>query len=157
MTPAKVAPRRRPKSQQNGGGHSAPMIKQVPAAIFQHSSIGAPKLPAEVLSVLTKLDDRLVEALKRGDVCLVRSAWLLEQPPGFRMPMRQDLEKFDVSPSPLLDPEEAVALVRRGDRSAGILSYGWVSHRSPDPAGARVQVVRAALEQLPYIEGVFWE
>ena len=39
--------------------------------------------------------------------------------------------------SPLLSPDEAVALVRKGTRGVGVASHGWLSAGSPDPAGAR--------------------
>jgi hypothetical protein len=42
-------------------------------------------LPPEVLAILSALDDRLVGALERGDIRFLRSAWLLAQPPEFRM------------------------------------------------------------------------
>ena len=64
--------------------------------------------------------------LGSGDIRLVRSAWVLAQDPeSFRMPHRQALEameKSGVSPSPLLSPQEAEALLRRGDRGVGVLS-----------------------------------
>lgn len=82
---------------------------------------------AALLAKLTVLDDQLVAALKRSDVRLMRRAWLLAQPEGYRMQRRQALEELErggASPSPLLSPDEAVQLIRRGDRSVGVLSYG---------------------------------
>ena len=110
-------------------------------------------------AALTALDDRLVEALRRGDVSLMRAAWLLAQPANFRLVRRQDLEALGArdGPSPLLSPEEAVALVRKGTRGVGVASHGWLSAGSPDPAGARVQLLRDALEERPYIEAVFFD
>ena len=98
-------------------------------------------LPTEVLSTLTRIDDRLVEVLARGDIRLVRVAWLHQQAEDFIMPYRQQLEAMEsagASPSPLLSPEEAVELIRRGDRSVGALTYGWVSPSQPDPRRIRV-------------------
>ena len=118
------------------------------------------ELSDEIKQSLTRLDDGLVEALQRGDIRLVRSAWLLSQPPDFRMLPRQELEdikRSSDSPSPLLDPAEAVALIRKGDRSAGALTYGWLTPGNPDPAGVRVAIVRRALKEYPYIEAFFWE
>ena len=75
------------------------------------------------------LDDRLVQALDdRTEVPairFVRSSWLLAQPPDFKMPYRQKLEEIELSgasPSPLLSPDEAEQLIRRGNRSVGSLT-----------------------------------
>ena len=117
-------------------------------------------LDDRVAAALTALDDALVAVLARGDIKLVRAAWLLQQPADHRIQRRQDLEALEqsgASPSPLLSPAEAVALVRRGNRSAGALTYGWLMPNDPDPKGARVKAVRAALAQLTHIEGFFWE
>ena len=82
-------------------------------------------LPFEVRQALTAFDDRLVKALEASVVRLVDMPWLLAQPAGFKMPYRQQLEELErsgVSPSPLVNPEEAAALVRRGDRSVGAVT-----------------------------------
>ena len=87
-------------------------------------------LPTDVLQALTSLDDRLVAVLERGDIRLVRSEWAERQPPDFKMPMRQELEKLEeegASPSPLLSPAEAVALIREANRSVGVTSHPWLS------------------------------
>jgi hypothetical protein len=83
-------------------------------------------LSSEICAALTSLDDRLAAVLRSGDIRLARSAWVLAQDPhSFRMPHRQALEaleKSGVSPSPLLSPQEAEELLRRGHRGAGVLS-----------------------------------
>ena len=86
----------------------------------------SPTLSHEVHQALTALDNRLVEVLERGDIRLMRGAWLLAQPEDFRISKRQDIEALEMgaSPSPLLSPEEAVDLIRGGSRSVGVLSYG---------------------------------
>ena len=84
-------------------------------------------LNADIRLALTALDDRLVNALKAGYIRFVRSSWLLAQPDDYRIAKRQDLEVIEqsgISPSPLLTYKEAATLIRKGDRSAGILSYG---------------------------------
>jgi hypothetical protein len=81
------------------------------------------------------------------------------QPANFKMPNRQALEELErsgASPSPLLSPQEAVALVERGDRSIGALTYGWLSPGDPDPAGSRIRVLRRALMRLA-IKALFWD
>jgi hypothetical protein len=78
---------------------------------------------------LSALDERLVKGLRAGDIRLVRSAWLLGSTMPGRMQKRQDLESLEAAggESPLLSPEEAAQLVGRGNRSAGALTYGWLS------------------------------
>jgi len=92
-----------------------------------------PSIETKVLEALGSLDeDRLIEVLRNGDIRLVRSAWLRAKPAGYRIERRQELEELEKSgQSPLLSPEEAVALVRRGTRSAGALTYPWCA--SPHP------------------------
>ena len=116
-------------------------------------------LPPELHSkLLGALDERLIAILVSGGIRLVRSSWLLTQPNDFKMLFRQQLEALDdTSLSPLLPPKEAAALVRRGDRSVGALSHGWLSPGSPDPAGMRVEVLRKALVQLPNIVAIFFD
>ena len=123
-----------------------------------HNPTDAPLAP-ELLS-LSSLDDRLVEKFAAGAIRLVRVLWLLQQPDDYRIQNRQQLEQLErdgASPSPLLSPDEAVALVRRCARAAGSLTYGWLSPPHPDPAGTRTRVVRAALEANGYIEALFWD
>jgi hypothetical protein len=83
------------------------------------------------------------------------------QPANFKMPNRQaleELEKSGASPSPLLSCEEAAALVERGDRSIGALTYGWLSPGDPDPDGSRIRVLRRALMGMAIrIEALFWD
>ena len=54
-------------------------------------------------------------------------------------------------------PDEAIALVRRGTRCVGALSYGWLMGGSADPVGARVALLQETLAELSYIEAIFWE
>ena len=140
-----------------------------------------PSAPAPMLQALSRLDDRLVEVLRSGDLRILRSAWLSQQPDTYRLQWRQELEKLDGqgASSALLSPEEAVALVQQCDRSVGALTHGahpvcgsnprlvgastarsvagWLSLGNPDPAGQRLQVVQQALAQNKHIQGLFWE
>ena len=84
-------------------------------------------LPHEIYTALTKLDDGLVEALRAGDIRLVRSEWFLALSDGDRIQRRQDLEALAPA-SPLLTTDEAVALLRQGNRGVGSLTYGC-AHR----------------------------
>ena len=119
----------------------------------------------EMLLRLRSLDEeRLVVRLAASDIKLLRSEWLVAQPDGFRMPRRQALEELQreleakgEALTPFLSAEEAVALVRRGDRGAGVLSHGWLCPGNCDPCGKRVAVVQRALRLHPHIAGLFWE
>eukprot|EP00900_Chrysochromulina_parva_P026549 jgi/Chrpa1/8528/Chrysochromulina_OHIO_Genome00016749-RA len=85
-------------------------------------------LPPKLHRALTELDKIVIQVLMCGAIRLLCVKWLLMQPENFKMPNRQELEaleKSGASPSPLLSGEEAAALVRRGDRSIGALTYGW--------------------------------
>eukprot|EP00900_Chrysochromulina_parva_P001866 jgi/Chrpa1/11680/Chrysochromulina_OHIO_Genome00022100-RA len=122
--------------------------------------------PPEMIRVLSGLDDRLAEALRAGDIKLLRVSWLrrlrrlLRQPNGRRLKRRQELEALFLAPgkkSPFLSAEEAVALLRRGNRGVGALTHGWLSPGECDPDGARLDVMLAALDEHLHIEGVFWD
>ena len=79
--------------------------------------------PVRLLSLLD--EERLIAALANEDIRLVRPEWLLNQPDGYRMQRRQDLEIVERSgalPSPLLSGAEAVKLIRNAKREVGVLS-----------------------------------
>ena len=91
---------------------------------------GARLLPATIHTALSSFDDTLVAVLAKGHIRLVRAAWLLTLPGDYRIVRRQELEALEekgTSPSPLLSPEEAVGLVRKGNRGVGALTYGCMS------------------------------
>jgi hypothetical protein len=120
--------------------------------------VGTP-LPPKLHQALTALDKIVIQVLMCGAIRLLCVKWLLMQPENFKMPNRQELEaleKSGASPSPLLSREEAAALVERGDRSIGALTYGWLMSGDPDPAGSRIRVLRRALARLA-IEALFWD
>jgi hypothetical protein len=126
---------------------------------FRTSTDGCTLLPPKLRQTLTELDAILIQVLLRGAIRLLRVEWLVKQLDHFRMPRRQVLEELEESgvlPSPLLSGEEAAALVRRGDRSIGALTYGWLSPGDPDPDGSRIRVLRRALTSLA-IEALFWD
>ena len=75
--------------------------------------------------VLSSLDDRLVGVLENAAIRLMDVSWLLKQPEDYLLERRQDLEKRELSgETPLLQPVKAVTLIRRMNRSVGVLSYG---------------------------------
>ena len=118
----------------------------------------APNLPNDVMTALTRLDDRLGEALEQGDIRLLRVEWLLAQPKGYKMQRRQDLEELEYQElSPLFTGAESVALIRNGKREIAALSYGWLLGWDPDPTGERAALLRRALAERPYIKALFWD
>ena len=50
-----------------------------------------------------------------------------------------------MEPGALMPPAEAAALIRSGTREVGTLTYGWGSGADPDPDGAYLRSVQAAL------------
>ncbi|KOO28104.1 hypothetical protein Ctob_010045, partial [Chrysochromulina tobinii] len=119
--------------------------------------------PPEIIRVLSGLDDRLADALRAGDIKLLSVSWLRRlrrQPNKRRLKRRQELEALFLASgkkSPFLSAEEAIALLRRGNRGVGALTHGWLSPGECDPNGARLDMVLAALEEHPQIEGIFWD
>jgi ankyrin repeat protein len=122
--------------------------------------------PPEIIRVLSGLDDRLADALRAGDIKLLSVSWLrrlrrlLRKPNKRRLKRRQELEALFLASgkkSPFLSAEEAVALLRRGNRGVGALTHGWLSPGECDPNGARLDMVLAAIEEHPQIEGIFWD
>ena len=117
-------------SQPSGSRRSPCRVEAKPPSQLTGMRLFVPArqewLLSEILIALTVLDDRLAAVLRSGDIRLVRSAWVLAQDPhSFRMLHRQALEaleKSGVSPSPLLSPQEAEELLRRGHRGVGVLS-----------------------------------
>ena len=104
----------------------------------------------EVLRELRLLDEGIVAVLQRGDIRLLRTAWLLAQPNSKPLPNRQELEALEEQltgeeVSPLLHPDEAVALIHCADRRVGVLSHGWLTAGHCDPCAARLAVVVQAL------------
>ena len=149
------------KEQQRKGQEDELLSRDSEALTAAAAVTGARgEIAHEILIALTRLDERLVIAFGGGDIRLVSSSWLLAQPPGFRVPHRQELEALErtgVSPSPLLSNEEAKELLRRGQRGIGVLSHAWLSAGDPDPAGERMELLRSALLQRPYLEACFFD
>jgi hypothetical protein len=129
--------------------------------VFRTTTDGCALLPPKLHQALSELDAILINVLLSEAIRLLRVEWLMKQLDNFKMPNRQaleELEKSGVSPSPLLSGEEAAALVRRGDRSIGALTYGWLSPGDPDPDGSRIRVLRRALMGMVIrIEALFWD
>ena len=97
---------------------------------------------SSILTSLSQLDDRLVERLRANDIRLIRISWLCG-PSVTKLQRRQLLEERECEgESPFLSPEEAVEVLRRGERGIAALTYGWLSPGDPDPAGHRLQALR---------------
>lgn len=78
-----------------------------------------------VMKALSSFDDAMIPAIESGGLRFLSVAWLLQQPPDYRIQRRQDLEALEAQGgglSPLLRPRESIALIRRCDRSVGVLT-----------------------------------
>jgi len=111
----------------------------------------------EALQLLSQLDEqKLIRALESEDIRLGCREWLLAQPDDYRLQKRQDLEERESrGESPLLHGHEAVALIRKGKRQVGVLSYGWLLPWEADPTGERLGILRRVLHEHPYIKALF--
>eukprot|EP00900_Chrysochromulina_parva_P009826 jgi/Chrpa1/18845/Chrysochromulina_OHIO_Genome00025256-RA len=139
-----------------GGMQAAAPDADVAAAAM---SSAMSELDPEVKRELSALDHDLLEAFGRGDIALVRSAWLLAQlalQPDFRIVRRQDLKPVG-GISPHLDPEEAKRLLLKGERAIGAFSFGWPTSGNPDPTGHRIKALWRALQERSDIEALFWD
>jgi len=115
---------------------------------------------------LLQLDSRLCNvALKKLQdsqpyIRLVRISFLLNQSPYWQLPRMQDLRSYKDA---LLTPDEAIALLKRGDRSIFVLSYGWLSKTHPDSGGHRFHKVVEFFQYLhkckllPKDAALFWD
>ena len=136
----------------------AARVAAAEAAPNSHTQSRGRALDPAIHHALLKLDARIVQTLRKGDIRLLRVAWLLQQPDDYLLQTRQELEaleKTEADPTPLLSFDEATNLIERGDRSLGELTYPWVTDTHPDPTGARLRVIRDALRANPHIEGLF--
>ena len=111
-------------------------------------------LDAKTFDALAPLDLGLIAALERGDIALIRTESLLKLT---KLPYRQQLEASNSGA--LMPPAEAAALIRSGKREAGSLTYGWGFGGDPDPDGAYLRSVQAALRTPPcaHIKALFWD
>jgi len=149
-----------PNALEDGDDTNLDDIDDDDDAVRPTKAMGA---PPEIIRVLSGLDDRLADALRAGDIKLLSVSWLRRlrrQPNKRRLKRRQELEALFLASgkkSPFLSAEEAIALLRRGNRGVGALTHGWLSPGECDPNGARLDMVLAALEEHPQIEGIFWD
>ena len=119
-----------------------------------HTSAAAPSSSAATsITLLSGLDDQLVEALRTGAIRLLRTSWL-RVTPLLRLPRRQDLEALD--DAVFMSLKEAVSLIRGAKRRVAALTHSWLSIGDPDPLGTRLPLVRRALLDNEHIDGLFW-
>ena len=107
-----------------------------------------------LVTALAPLDRELIATLAQGDIALIRTESLLELT---KLPYRQQLEAAD--PNAFMPPAESAALLRSGRREVGALTYGWCSGGDPDPDGAYLRSVQAALRTpaCAHIKALFWD
>ena len=80
------------------------------------------------LAQLAAIEGDLPTRLRDGDVKLLRTSWLLEQPDSYVLQRQQDLP-----PEAFVNPMEAVRLLRESRVAA--LSYRWLDKDHPDTFG----------------------
>ena len=104
-------------------GQSRHGIQQADESVSTLPEGNEAALTADTMAlILSELDDSLVERLRADDIRLLRPSWLL-QPSVKRILRRQELEALEQQgESPLLRPEEAVALIKQGKRGVGALT-----------------------------------
>lgn len=125
-----------------------------------------PAVASRILEVADgKIDGPLLKRLEDGTLRLLRCSWLVSRESdnvlgrdavsgAVIMKRRQDLPE-----EAFLSAEEAVAALKRGDRSILVLSYGWLTKAHPDPHGTTLKVVRQFLAKQPDVDrcGLFWD
>ena len=98
-----------------------------------------------VMSQCRHLDEGLMATFSRGDIRLLRRAWVLEAPDQ-HLPYRQVLEERERrGEMPLLSPEEAAALLERGDRSIGALTQCAPPRNPPTDCTLQPNCVRTTV------------
>eukprot|EP00966_Prymnesium_polylepis_P183158 4244597-Prymnesium_polylepis.1 len=101
------------------------------------------------------MDEMLVCRLEQGDIRLLDRKFIVSKKGDWRMKSRQELER--ISPEAFISPDDAVAMVSKGDRHIGVLSYGWPTREDPDPQGAYLKALRKFLKEQPSVLAVFWD
>eukprot|EP00900_Chrysochromulina_parva_P027937 jgi/Chrpa1/9778/Chrysochromulina_OHIO_Genome00016827-RA len=159
-------PSKKGKSTHETAQPTAPPPKPAPLAAAKPAapapapaSKGGFDIDPEVKRELSALDNDLLQAFGRGDIALVRSAWLkaqLARQPDYRIVRRQDLKPVG-GISPHLEPEEAKRLLLKGERAIGAFSFGWPTSGNPDPTGHRIEALWRALQERSDIEAFFWD
>ena len=117
-----------------------------------------PSSIASVKDALTSVDWRLIEGLRKGQIRLVSTAWLLQQPDGQAWQRCQDLEALEKSGKrPHLTPDEAAAALQAANRSVAVVSHGWLQPGQPDSQGHRLRAIRKYLQEHPTLIGLFFD
>ena len=111
-----------------------------------------PSSIASVIAALTSVDRRLIEVLRKGQIRLVSTAWLLQQPDGQAWWRCQDLKALAH-----LTPDEAAAALQAANRSVAVVSHGWLQPGQPDSQGHRLRAIRKYLQEHPTLRGLFFD
>lgn len=105
--------------------------------------------------ILRSLDKYVLNELRAGSIRLVDADALRKWDPATPLPRRQQLK-----PRVLLEPAAACALLERGDRSVGVLTYCWKTVPAPDPDNETLRAVQGFLRDDPRgrrLRAVFWD
>ena len=116
-----------------------------------------------VIQVLTKLDDKLADALHASAAKLLDAEVLRSEGSEKRLPRmlrRQELEAMEAQGTRIfVSANEAVAALRANKRSIAGLTYGWTTRDDPDVTAAYLAAVRRFLRSPlgAHVTAVFWE
>ena len=115
-------------------------------------------LTAVLMSADARIDRDLRKALVEGDVRLLKCSWFVSAEADTVLGRHASgaviLKRMqDLPPEAFHSPEEAAALLDRGDRSVLALSYRWLTGLHPEPLGTTVAAVRRYLRSKPSTMG----
>ena len=116
------------------------------------------------LPLLTKLDDKLADALHASAIKLLDADFLRSEGSEAWLPRilrRQELEAMEQAQGSriFLSADEAVAALRAKKRSIAALTYGWTTPDDPDVTGAYLAAMRRFLRSPlgAHVTALFWE
>ena len=116
------------------------------------------------IPLLTKLDDKLADALHASAIKLLDADFLRSEGSEAWLPRilrRQELEAMEQAQGSriFLSADEAVAALRAKNRSIAGLTYGWTTPDDPDVTGEYLAAMRRFLRSPlgAHVTALFWE
>ena len=131
----------------------------------EHSAIPADhgSIPDHGKQLLTKLDDKLADALHASAIKLLDADVLRYESSEARLPRilrRQELEVMEAQGTRIfLSADEAVAALRAKKRTIAALTYGWTTPDDADVTTAYLAAMRRFLRSPlgAHVTALFWE
>ena len=119
-------------------------IEEVEGRLSEQAEKSAPKQLGSASRLSERsffvLNSQLSDTLRNGDIALISTAWLMSQPPNYRLQRRQLLP-----PEALITPDAATRFLEAGQ--VALLSYRWLQPGAPDQFpgsdGFHMQAVRS--------------